>query len=499
MIVISSSLVLSSSVSDELNINSPVIGYHNLVTISNLLATTALANYPVTNLANPSTAELWRAGRADLVQYVSVDVGAGEASDYLGIARHNFGTLSTTLSVEGWDGTTLDTGQKVLVHFDGDDGAVVISDVNVGGSAHTWTVNGDAQIDTSTYKFGGSSMLFDGTGDYVTTPDSADFTLGSGDFTVDFWFKCNAASGVQAILAGQMDSSATVSTISFYIERSTGDVINAIISDGASGVAVTGTTQFTPSLNTGWHHVALMRSGNVLKLFIDGVQEGGNVAFTGSVADSSNALSVGRGGEVTSATWNGWIDEFRLTVGEAKWTANFAPPDSADDGKVRTQLVQEGVYGDDRPIIFRYESGEYQQIRLKIEQPIEGTPELGVIYVGRVLQLQRRIYVGHTPITYGRDDRVVTGVSQGGNYLGRIIQEQSKMSAVTLSNMTPSWYRTYLDPFIKISKDTPFFWAWRPGTYPLEVGYSWITSSPRPSNQRSNGMMQIDWTLGAEA
>jgi hypothetical protein len=94
---------------------------------------------------------------------------------------------------------------------------------------------------------------------------------------------------------------------------------------GASFVEVTGTTQFTNAVNTGFHHLALVRTGNVLKLFIDGVQEGGNVAITGSVNDSAQPMTIGRPGDVASNEWLGNIDEFRLSVGAARWTSNFTP------------------------------------------------------------------------------------------------------------------------------------------------------------------------------
>src|SRR5262245_32929117 len=81
-----------------------------------------------------------------------------------------------------------DTNCKVLLHFNGTDTATTITDSNAGGSAHTWTAAGNAQIDTAASKFGGASGLFDGTGDWVTTSDHADFTLGSGAFTIDLWF-----------------------------------------------------------------------------------------------------------------------------------------------------------------------------------------------------------------------------------------------------------------------------------------------------------------------
>jgi len=54
-----------------------------------------------------------------------------------------------------------DSNTKVLLHFDGADASTVITDANVGGSAHTWTAAGNAQIDTGAARFGASSLLND--------------------------------------------------------------------------------------------------------------------------------------------------------------------------------------------------------------------------------------------------------------------------------------------------------------------------------------------------
>lgn len=216
---------------------------------------------------------------------------------------------------------------KVLLHFDGADASTTVTDAAFGATeTHTWTAAGNAQIDTAASKFGGASGLFDGTGDYWTTPDSVDFTLGGEDFTIDFWFNCNAAGGAVRRIAGQSDNSLTASASSFNIRRIAANTITAGVYVGSTEFSVAGTTQFTDALNTGWHHLAFTRDGSVLRLFIDGVQEGGNVAISGSVNDSANALSVGQTGEVTSAQWLGWVDEFRLSVGIARWTTTFTPP-----------------------------------------------------------------------------------------------------------------------------------------------------------------------------
>lgn len=217
-----------------------------------------------------------------------------------------------------------DTYTKVLLHMDGSDTSTTFTDSNAGGSAHTWTAAGNAQLDTAESEFGTASGLFDGTGDWIAASDHADFALGSGDWTVDFWFNCTAASGSVENIAGQNDSSETATTKSFHIQRTAGNLIRGQAAVGSTVTTVTSTTQFTDAVNTGWHHVALVRSGDVLTLFIDGVEEDSD-AITGTVNDSSNDLRIGAGGEVTTDPWTGWIDEFRLSVGIARWTEDFTP------------------------------------------------------------------------------------------------------------------------------------------------------------------------------
>ena len=88
-----------------------------------------------------------------------------------------------------------DSFTKVLLHFDGANGSTGIADSSAGGAAHAWSAAGNAQISTAQSKFGFASSLYDGAGDWVTTADSSDFTLGAGNFTIDCWVR-PAANGV---------------------------------------------------------------------------------------------------------------------------------------------------------------------------------------------------------------------------------------------------------------------------------------------------------------
>ncbi len=226
------------------------------------------------------------------------------------------GNVSTNVTSTGGDSFT-----KILLHFDGTDGSTSIIDA----AGHTWTAVGAAQLDTGiTPKFGTAACLIGFFGDYVETPDSADFTLGSGDWTVDFWFQPNTSGNTfPRNLFAQCDSSATDFSIGGGI--SNGNVAQLFVGDssGSISVTITGTTALTTAT---WNHYEACRTGNTLKMFVNGVQEGGDASFSGSIINSASKFVVGNMGEVPGFSAYCSIDEFRLSVGIARHTSNFTPP-----------------------------------------------------------------------------------------------------------------------------------------------------------------------------
>jgi hypothetical protein len=299
-----------------------------IITVAGLVTVTATDAAIILNktLPTPTTIQLpFLASRQGLPILISDFNGNGGEIIIVPTTGERVGGLAVDAPwVIGSGGN--DSHTKVLLYLNGADASTTITDDNAGGSAHTWTANGNAQIDTAQSKFGGASLLCDGTGDYVSTPDHADFTLGSGDWTIDCWFNVNVAGGSAIFLAGQSDAAFGNPGYAWSIIRTAGNVMKAEVAVGAALTAVTGTTQFTNAVNTGWHHIAFVRTGATLKLFVDGVQEGGNIAISGTINNSASNLSVGRIGEVLGTEWNGWIDQFRLSVGVARWVDNSRVP-----------------------------------------------------------------------------------------------------------------------------------------------------------------------------
>ena len=146
--------------------------------------------------------------------------------------------------------------------------------------------------------------------------------------------------------------------------------------------------------------------------------------------------------------------------------------------------------------MFVFNEAEPDVVRIRIRNN-STAPRIAVIYVGILTLLQRRIYVGHTPVTMGRTVETVGGYSESGQYLGEVQRREGRQTQVSMENLTPDWYRSTLDPFIAQRPRRPAFFSWRSGSYPTEVGYVWLTGNPQPSNQRANGMMQIDMSFEA--
>lgn len=204
-------------------------------------------------------------------------------------------------------------------HFDGTDGATTATDFSTEQAAKTITFVGNAQLDTAQFKFGTASLLLDGTGDYITLADSDDFTY-TGDFTIDFQVRFNSAVNVAYDL---YDHGVAADT-----NR------NFILWDGGNsrwyfGIYNGGSVDFeffasdTIVVDT-WYHVALVRSGNNWFWFRDGTEK---ATTSNAVAYSNKATTVRIGANSSDGTpMNGWIDEYRISKGIARWTANFTPP-----------------------------------------------------------------------------------------------------------------------------------------------------------------------------
>jgi hypothetical protein len=126
---------------------------------------------------------------------------------------------------------------------------------------------------------------------------------------------------------------------------------------------------------------------------------------------------------------------------------------------------------------------------------VNQVPKVSVIYIGKALAMQRSIYVGHSPITLSRMTEVNNNVSEGGQYLGRSIIRSGVRTNAAYQHLTADWYRANFDPFAKSARQYPFFFAWRPTTYPQEVGFVWTGADIQPQNTGPRDFMAVSFDM----
>lgn len=214
-----------------------------------------------------------------------------------------------------------------LLHFNGADASTTFTDQ----TGRVWTAAGNAQIDTAQSKFGGASGLFDGSGDYLSTAATPDFYFGAGDFTIEFFARLTGSlpgAGSYRFLACR-DNTASTRGWRLLVDGNVGGSLEFYDNVGATAYGVVDPSPMP--LNT-WVHVAIARVGNTLRLFRDGVIVDSETVTGLTFNDSNVAPLIGTGrtsSPVPGWSWNGHIDEFRVTKGVGRYSADFTVPASA--------------------------------------------------------------------------------------------------------------------------------------------------------------------------
>jgi len=147
------------------------------------------------------------------------------------------------------------------------------------------------------------------------------------------------------------------------------------------------------------------------------------------------------------------------------------------------ELTDAFIPGDNTPLIFRFVPGKYIAIRLNVESSTQAVNDIAyaaVMYVGKLLVMERKIQVSFVPLNYGRRADVTSNRSERGHFLGRTVVGSWLETSATFMYLSPDWYRDNMDDFLKAAQTEPFFFAWAPETYPEEAGYAWLMDNAEP-------------------
>ena len=230
----------------------------------------------------------------------------------------------------GWD-----TYTKLVCHFDVAKATSVLADT---GQTLTYISGADCQ--TTTKKWTGS-LLLNGSSDYVTVPASADWNFGTGDFTIDFWVYLTSLASA-SYLTGQ--GMITPTGTYYQLNIGTDGEVNLSISPGGNQFGTTG----AGITATTWNHIALIRNGATTYIYVNGVPLGSQASINWLNYTLPYYIGAMTANGSTYYT-NGYIEEFRISKGIARWTTNFSGslpsiPYAPNAGITNNMTLKSNVY-----------------------------------------------------------------------------------------------------------------------------------------------------------
>lgn len=209
------------------------------------------------------------------------------------------------------------------------------STLDVTGKTPTYA--GNAKVVTDNYApitGATSSLYFDGAGDRISFADSADWAMGSGDWTIEAWI-CPDFTSQERYFLSQAASLGAFYAFLFGVNDSS--VFFPRVSTGSTAYSI-GTAGSCPSGS--WRHVGASRYGNIISTFVHGVYPAGasSNGYSGvSLMDSSGPCVIGAYGPDTGSTypWKGWVDQVRVTKGVGLYRGGY-PADGSGTYAVPT-------------------------------------------------------------------------------------------------------------------------------------------------------------------
>ena len=194
------------------------------------------------------------------------------------------------------------------------------------GSTNNFTITRNGNTTQGTFSPYGPnwSNYFDGNADFLQLSNNNAFLFGSGDFTLECWFFSNSITAEHQVLMSIWDDASTVPQAWDWRIYNSGKIWFQI------DVASSDTTIFTSTatLSAGqWYHLAITRSGNTFRLFINGTLDS-TTTNSSTISNGNGPLCIGGytgSGQADKESVNGYLSNVRIVKGTAVYTSAFTP------------------------------------------------------------------------------------------------------------------------------------------------------------------------------
>jgi hypothetical protein len=213
---------------------------------------------------------------------------------------------------------------NTLLHFDGTNGTQVFTDNGL--LPVTWTPRGaGAVLSTSVKKYGTASFqTTNNTNAGIYTPNATQWNFGTQDFCIQFWMYVQTDPAASAWLINKALSGAVGPFGIYHVPSGSGRKVGFQAStDGVSQQVNLAST--SGLVLTTWTHIAFTREGTTFRGFFGGALEA-TATVSGALYSNATRVSLGLDGSSTNATaFQGYIDDFAVTLGSAVYTSTFTP------------------------------------------------------------------------------------------------------------------------------------------------------------------------------
>ena len=220
----------------------------------------------------------------------------------LGATKHlKFDTGQASTNTEPWNNTEPDENNFTLAQYNSANGS---------GKQYVAYLFGGGESTAATAR----SVDFDGSGDYLLTSSSSDYSFGTGDFTVEHWIKPNDFTTAQ-VIDGRMHNYGSQTNWCTYITTD-----NTYRFFAAGDKIVSNTKLFEKA----WSHVAIVRNSGTTTLYINGENQG---TWSDSTNYNNTQITMGiHGPDRSSFPLDGELSNVRVIKGTALYTSSFKPP-----------------------------------------------------------------------------------------------------------------------------------------------------------------------------
>lgn len=274
-------------------LNNPTIGDK----VAFWLTSTANFDISSTNKINGSVLATDYVYRVKQLYVIVVLTYSGSTNGWIWESRDN-AYLSLTFTGAG---DPLLNNVVLFLKGNGENNSTAITDNS--STPKSITRYGDTKISTTQSKYGGSSIYFDGNGDYLDCSFGAtSLNIRTGSYCMESWVHPTTSSDFGLFCT---------ETQNFYVDR-----LAAAWWVGDQSIN-TISTRPTLSLNI-WTHIALSFDGTTYRLFNNGTLISSSTVLLSNYTLS--AISIGKRG---TRLFTGYLDSIRITIGVPKYTTNF--------------------------------------------------------------------------------------------------------------------------------------------------------------------------------